>query len=73
MMYLANDLVQNSRKKYPEISKEFGTIMKAVFTHLVGLSFDGKTQKSINSLGNLCYEPCLAPNWIETTIKQKSW
>jgi len=56
MMYLANDLVQNSRKKYPEISKEFGTIMKAVFTHLVGLNFDGKTQKSINRLVSIWKE-----------------
>jgi len=31
-MYLANDLVQNSRKKSPEISKEFGLIMRAVFS-----------------------------------------
>lgn len=56
MMYLANDLVQNSRKKYPEISKEFGTMMKAVFTHLVGLTFDGKTQKSINRLVSIWKE-----------------
>jgi len=56
MMYLANDLVQNSRKKYPEISKEFGTIMNAVFTHLVGLNFDGKTQKSINRLVSIWKE-----------------
>ena len=55
-MYLANDLVQNSRKKYPEISKEFGTMMKAVFTHLVGLTFDGKTQKSINRLVSIWKE-----------------
>ena len=56
MMYLANDLVQNSRKKYPEISKEFGTTMKAVFTHLVGLDFDAKTQKSINRLVSIWKE-----------------
>merc|ERR1712227_695593 len=50
MMYLANDLVQNSRKKYPEVSKEFGTVMKAVFVHLSALEFDAKTQASINRL-----------------------
>ena len=49
-MYLANDLVQNSRKKSPEISKEFGLIMKAVFTHLAALKFDSKTFRSLDRL-----------------------
>merc|ERR1712110_1080598 len=49
-MYLANDLVQNSRKKSPEISKEFGLIMKAVFSHLAALKFDSKTLQSLNRL-----------------------
>ena len=49
-MYLANDLVQNSRKKSPEISKEFGLIMKAVFTHLSALKFDSKTFLSLDRL-----------------------
>ena len=56
MMYLANDLVQNSRKKYPEVSKEFGTVMKATFTHLAALQFDGKTQQSLNRLINIWTE-----------------
>ena len=56
MMYLANDLVQNSRKKYPEIAKEFGTVMKLVFTHLVALNLDAKTQNSINRLVNIWRE-----------------
>ena len=55
-MYLANDLVQNSRKKYPEIAKEFGTVMKLVFTHLVALNLDAKTQNSINRLVNIWRE-----------------
>jgi len=49
-MYLANDLVQNSRKKSPEISKEFGLIMKAVFSHLAALKFENKTLHSLNRL-----------------------
>lgn len=56
MMYLANDLVQNSRKKYPEVSKEFGTVMKAVFVHLAALEFDSKTQQSVNRLVNIWRE-----------------
>jgi len=49
-MYLANDLVQNSRKKSPEISKEFGLIMKMVFSHLAALKFDSKTFLSLDRL-----------------------
>ena len=30
-MYLANDVIQNSRKKGPEYSKEFGAVLKASF------------------------------------------
>ena len=30
-MYLANDVIQNSRKKGPEFSKEFGAVLKASF------------------------------------------
>ena len=32
-LYLANDVVQNSKKKYPEIAKEFGLVMKKVGVH----------------------------------------
>merc|ERR1712029_243450 len=42
--------VQNSRKKHPEVSKEFGTVMKATFAHLAASNFDLKTQKSLNRL-----------------------
>jgi len=49
-MYLANDLVQNSRKKSPEISKEFGLIMKAVFSHLAAVKFESKTFLSLDRL-----------------------
>ena len=55
-MYLANDLVQNSRKKSPEISKEFGLIMKSVFTHLAALKFDSKTFRSLDRLVNIWRE-----------------
>lgn len=30
-MYLANDVIQNSRKKGPEFSKEIGAVLKASF------------------------------------------
>jgi len=33
-MYLANDVIQNSRKKGPEFSKEFGAVLKPSFEHV---------------------------------------
>ena len=29
-LYLANDVVQNSKKKFPDYAKEFGHVMKKV-------------------------------------------
>ena len=49
-LYLANDVVQNSRKKAPEFAKEFGAIMKKVLGHLSKLRLDEKTVKSITRL-----------------------
>jgi regulator of Ty1 transposition protein 103 len=42
-MYLANDVVQNGRKKGPEFAREFGTVMRRVFEHLATMNFDEKT------------------------------
>ena len=33
-MYLANDVIQNSRKKGPEFSKEFLTVLLKAFEHI---------------------------------------
>jgi len=49
-MYLANDAVQNAKKKHPEYVKEFGVHMKKVFEHLVSANFDEKTKGSIGRL-----------------------
>lgn len=46
-MYLANDVVQNSKKKGPEYGKEFGLVMRKAFDHLSGIEFDEKTIMSI--------------------------
>lgn len=34
LMYLANDVIQNSRKKGPEFSKEFLTVLLKAFEHI---------------------------------------
>ena len=46
-MYLANDVVQNSKKKGPEYAKEFGLVMSKAFHHLASIEFDEKTIMSI--------------------------
>lgn len=33
-MYLANDVIQNSRKKGPEYAKEFATVLKQAFENI---------------------------------------
>jgi len=51
LLYLANDVVQNSKKKHPEISKEFGSVMVKVVTHLSHVKdIDGKTIKAVQRL-----------------------
>ena len=41
-LYLANDVVQNARKKAPEFAKEFGKVLKKVVEHLANLKLDDK-------------------------------
>ena len=55
-MYLANDVVQNAKKKHPEYPKEFGVVMKKVFEHLAQVNFDDKTIKSIGRLLHIWQE-----------------
>jgi hypothetical protein len=43
----ANDVVQNSKKKYPEFASEFGTVLKRVLENLAQADIDEKTIKSI--------------------------
>ncbi|XP_033211487.1 regulation of nuclear pre-mRNA domain-containing protein 1B [Belonocnema kinseyi] len=47
-MYLANDVIQNSKKKGPEFGKEFGTILPKAFEHMKG--FDDKTRERLGRL-----------------------
>ena len=50
-LYLANDVVQNSKKKHPEIAKEFGNVMVKVIQHLAYVKdLDGKTVKAVSRL-----------------------
>jgi len=49
-LYLANDVVQNSKKKGAEYAKEFGFVMPKAFNHLAAIDFEDKV---IGSLGRL--------------------
>ncbi|XP_045625450.2 regulation of nuclear pre-mRNA domain-containing protein 1B isoform X2 [Procambarus clarkii] len=52
-MYLANDVIQNSKKKGPEYNKEFGNKLGKVFEHLGGLRLDEKSLRGLNRLLNV--------------------
>jgi hypothetical protein len=45
--FQANDVVQNSKKKYPEFANEFAPVMKKVLENLAQAKLDDKTIKSI--------------------------
>lgn len=49
-MYLANDVIQNSKKKGPEYNKEFGNKLGKVFEHLGAIHLDEKSLKGLNRL-----------------------
>ncbi|XP_034483260.1 regulation of nuclear pre-mRNA domain-containing protein 1A [Drosophila innubila] len=49
-MYLANDVIQNSKKKGPEYGKEFSNVLPKVFAH-IGESC--KSDKLLGSLGRI--------------------
>lgn len=47
-MYLANDVIQNSRKKGPEYGQEFSVHLKKAFEHMAGA--DEKTLKNLDRI-----------------------
>lgn len=50
-MYLANDIIQNSKKKGPEYGKEFFKVMKKVFSHIGDVC--STEDRTINSLSRI--------------------
>lgn len=53
-MYLANDVIQNSKKKGPEFGKAFETVLPKAFEHMKG--FDAKTRERLMRLLNIWEE-----------------
>lgn len=54
-IYLANDILQNSRKKGPEYSNEFGTVLQEAFND-VALKADDKMKISLGRILNIWKE-----------------
>lgn len=52
-MYLANDVIQNSKKKGPEFGKEFGGVLKKAFEHMSSIGYDEKTKGSLVRVLNI--------------------
>uniref|UniRef100_A0A1B6CBR7 CID domain-containing protein n=1 Tax=Clastoptera arizonana TaxID=38151 RepID=A0A1B6CBR7_9HEMI len=50
LMYLANDVIQNSRKKGPEFNKEFAGVLREAFHVIGGPKLSDKTRKCISRL-----------------------
>ncbi|XP_022092169.1 regulation of nuclear pre-mRNA domain-containing protein 1B-like [Acanthaster planci] len=46
-IYLANDVVQNGKKKGTEFTKEFGTVIDHAFSHVLETAEDEKTRKAL--------------------------
>lgn len=69
-LYLANDVVQNSKKKYPEYSAEFGRVMKKVMEHLSVIHLDESTVKGIGRLLKIWQERSIFDPKIQTDLNR---
>ncbi|XP_026499097.2 regulation of nuclear pre-mRNA domain-containing protein 1B [Vanessa tameamea] len=61
-MYLANDVIQNSKKKGPEYGKEFGNVLTEALKHMAKTGINTKTKHSLHRILNIweergVYEP----------------
>ncbi|CAB3220529.1 unnamed protein product [Arctia plantaginis] len=49
-MYLANDVIQNSKKKGPEYGQEFGKVLVESFKHMAKTGINAKTKHSLHRI-----------------------
>nr|CAB3265743.1 regulation of nuclear pre-mRNA domain-containing protein 1B-like [Phallusia mammillata] len=68
-LYLANDVIQNSRKKGAEFTKAFGGVLITAFTH-VSKHADEKTKNSIERMLNIWFERKIYDKEYINQIKQ---
>lgn len=50
LMYLANDVIQNSKKKGAEFNQAFSPELAEVYRHLGGATLDEKTERGVTRL-----------------------
>ncbi|CAH2039439.1 unnamed protein product, partial [Iphiclides podalirius] len=55
-MYLANDVIQNSKKKGPEYGKEFGEVLIESFQHMAKTGINAKTKHSLHRILSIWQE-----------------
>ncbi|CAH0761328.1 unnamed protein product [Diatraea saccharalis] len=55
-MYLANDVIQNSKKKGPEYGKEFGEVLLDSLKHMAKTGINAKTKHSLHRILNIWEE-----------------
>ncbi|KAL0822349.1 hypothetical protein ABMA28_004446 [Loxostege sticticalis] len=55
-MYLANDVIQNSKKKGPEYGQEFGEVLVDSFKHMAKTGINAKTKNSIHRILSIWQE-----------------
>lgn len=55
-MYLANDVIQNSKKKGPEYGQEFGKVLVESFKHMAKTGINAKTKHSLHRILNIWQE-----------------
>lgn len=58
-MYLANDVIQNSKKKGPEFTREFGTVLAKAFAHISVRDTDQKTHAGLRRILSVWKERCV--------------
>jgi regulator of Ty1 transposition protein 103 len=74
-VYLANDVIQNSRKKGPEFGKTFAPIFKKVLEHMAKISGE-KTKRSILRILGIWQERSIYDGKLIkefTSLYQKAW
>ena len=68
-MYLANDVIQNSKKKGPEFSREFANVLKKAYEHLNSLNIDNKMRSGLLRILSVWEERCMYGSKFITELK----
>ncbi|CAB3363621.1 Hypothetical predicted protein [Cloeon dipterum] len=76
-MYLANDVIQNSKKKGPEFGDEYRGTLSRAFEHLSAAAKDEKTKQGLLKILKVweergVYEPKLIKEWRSFITKSSS-